>query len=141
MSRKAKRRISSLSYSINRFYRKISTTKPSALILSVIASVIAVFLFGGGLYDIITSPYPTGGYHKQTGFMIIFPRLSDQFIGESLVVMVLYSLGIIGLIAMYQSTRYASKPRQAYIMFLVSIVLLIIVYASLEILLRMKGVR
>ena len=140
VSRNVKKRISSLSYSINRFYRKLSTTKPSTLILSVIACAIAVFLFGGGLYIIITSPPPTGGYHEQIGFMLVYPRLSEQFIGESLVVMILYSLGIIGLIAMYQSTKYAYKPRQAYMMFLVSIVLLLIAYISLETLLRIKGI-
>ncbi len=56
MSRKIKREISSMSYSMDKLYRRISTMKPSTLIISSLAIALAVFLFGGGLYDIIMKP-------------------------------------------------------------------------------------
>ncbi|MDI6846639.1 MAG: hypothetical protein QMD13_05235 [Candidatus Bathyarchaeia archaeon] len=136
MSRKVKKQVSSLSYSINRFYRKISTAKPSTLILSVIAIAIAVFLFGGGLYNIIMKPLPSVYYGGR--ILVLYPQLSEQFITDSIIAMILYSLGIIGLIAMYQSTRYAYKPRQAYMMFLVGIVLLLLSYIFLETTIQIK---
>lgn len=136
MSRKVKKQVSSLSYSINRFYRKISTAKPSTLILSVIAIAIAVFLFGGGLYNIIMKPLPSVYYGGR--ILVLYPQLSEQFISDSIIAMILYSLGIIGLIAMYQSTRYAYKPRQAYMMFLVGIVLLLLSYIFLETTIQIK---
>jgi len=136
VSRKVKKKVSSLPYSINRFYRKISTAKPSTLILSAIAIAIAVFLFGGGLYNIIMKPLPSVYYGGR--FLILYPQLSEQFVADSVVAMILYSMGIIGLILIYQSTRYAYNPRQAYMMFVVGIVLLFIAYIYLETTINIK---
>jgi len=136
VSREVKKKVSSLPYSINRFYRKISTAKPSTLILSAIAIAIAVFLFGGGLYTIIMKPLPSVYYGGR--FLFLYPQLSEQFVTDSVIAMILYSLGIIGLILMYQSTKYAYKPRQAYMMFVVGIVLLFIAYILLETTINIK---
>ncbi|MEM3622464.1 MAG: hypothetical protein QXZ02_00830 [Candidatus Bathyarchaeia archaeon] len=136
MSRKVKKQITSLSYSINRFYRKISTAKPSSLIISILAIAIAIFLLGGGLYDIIMKPYPAVYYSGR--FIFLYPQLSEQFITDSIVVITLYTLGVVGLIAIYQSTKYAYKPRQAYMMFLVGLSLILIAYVFLEVAIRIK---
>jgi len=90
---KFKRKISSLSYFINRLYRKISTTKPSFMILSVVAIAFSIFLFGGGIYNLVNRPLPS---------------------------------------------KYVYKPRQAYLMFLVGLILLILAYAFIEITIESK---
>lgn len=122
---------------MQRFYRRISTAKPSILVISIIAIATAVFLFGGGLYDIIVKPLPSAYYGGRFNFL--YPTLlSEQFISESVIAMILYSLGIAGLIIMYQSTKYAYRPRQAYMTFLVGATLLILAYILLEKTLYMK---
>jgi hypothetical protein len=136
MARATKKRISSLSFSLNRFYDRISTTKPSTLIVSTLAIAFAVFLFGGGLYDITVKPETAIYYGGR--FIFLYPQLSMQFISDSMVATILYSFGIIGLIVMYQSTKYAYKPRQAYMMFIVGIILLLIAYIFLEATIRLK---
>jgi len=136
MSRTAKKKISSLSYSLNKFYGKISTTKPSTLILSALAISITIFLFGGGLYNIIMKPLPAVYYGGR--FIFLYPQLSEQFISDSIVVTILYSLGVIGLILMYQSTKYAYKPRQAYMTIMVGAALLFIAYIFLEASIQIK---
>jgi len=136
MSRMVKRRISSMSYSINRFYRRISTAKPSTLILSIVAIAIAIFLFGGGLYNLIMQPLPAVYYGGR--FIFLYPQLSEQFITDSIVATILYALGVVGLITIYQSTKYAYKPRQAYMMLLVGIVLLLLAYIFLEATIQLK---
>jgi hypothetical protein len=136
VARKAKRTLSSLSYPVQKLYRKISTTKPSTVVLSAIAIALTIFLFGGGLYDMIMKPLPSVYYGGR--FLSLYPRLSEQFIAGSITAMILYSFGIIGLIVMYQSTKYAYKPRQAYMMFLVGVVLLVIAYIFLEYTIRIK---
>ncbi len=136
MSRKVKKRVSSLSYSMNRFYRRISTVKPSTLILSVIGIAITVFLFGGGLYIIIMKPLPAVYYSGR--FLFLYPQLSEQFVTDSMIAITLYSLGTIGLIAMYQSTKYAYRPRQAYMMFLAGVILLLMAYIFLEAIIQIK---
>ena len=136
MARATKKRISSLSFSLNRLYNRISTAKPSTLIVSTLAIAFAVFLFGGGLYDIAIKPQSSWFYGGK--FIFLFPRLSEQFISDSMVATILYSFGIIGLIVMYQSTKYAYKPRQAYMMFIVGIILLMIAYIFLEAAIQIK---
>jgi len=137
MSRTVKKKVSSISFSINRLYKRISTARPSTFITSAIVIGIAVFLFGGGLYNIIMMPLPSF-YSREFGFLFLYPQLSEQFITDSLIAMILYSLGIIGVIVMYQSTKYAYKPRQAYMMFLVGVIFLLIAYIFLEATIRVK---
>jgi hypothetical protein len=121
---------------MDRFYHRVSTAKPSTLILSIVATAIAIFLLGGGLYNIIMKPLPAVYYGGR--FIFLYPRLSEQFVTDSIVATTLYALGIVGLIAMYQSTKYAYKPRQAYIMFLGGVVLLFIAYIFLEAAIKIK---
>ncbi len=130
MANKAKKTVSSMSYSMRRLQRRISTIKPSNFVLAGIAIAFAVFLFGGGLYSIIVKPYPAVYYGGR--FLFVYPQLIEQFISDSLIAMILYTMGIVGLATMYQSTKYAYKPRQAYLMFLVGVALLIIAYVSVE---------
>jgi hypothetical protein len=130
MSRSVKKRISSTSYSLNKLYRRISTAKPSTFILSAIAIALAIFLFGGGLYDLTVKPYPA--IYSQGRFILVDPRLSEQFISDSIVAIILYSFGVVGLITIYQSTKYAYKPRQAYMMFAVGTILVLLAYIFLE---------
>lgn len=136
MSRTVKKRVSSLSFSLTRFYRTISTARPSNLVIPVISIGAAVFLFGGGLYDIIMKPLPAVYYGGR--FLFLYPELSVQFISDSIVSMTLYALGIIGLLTIYQATKYVYKPRQAYMMLMVGVALLLFAYIFLEASIQIK---
>ncbi|MDH5447781.1 MAG: hypothetical protein OEY24_01750 [Candidatus Bathyarchaeota archaeon] len=131
MSRKARKSASSLSYYLQKAYWKLVTLKPSTVLLAGIAIATSVFLLGGGIYDLIEQPvvaFISGGriipYYPQA--------LNDQLLGESIASMTLYSLGIIGLILMYQSTKYAYSPREAYTTLLIGLILLLIGWVLVE---------
>ena len=130
MSNKAKRKTSSASFSLSRWFEKISTTKPSSLVISIIVISYAIFIFGGGLYTIISSPLPA--YYTGKGFLFLYPDIGQQFISDSIIAIMLYALGFAGLLAIYQSTKYAYKPRQAYMMLVIGIALLLLAYIFLE---------
>jgi hypothetical protein len=130
MSKKVKRRASSMSFSLSRGFSKISKTKPSSFIVSIIVIAYAIFLFGGGLYTIISSPLPA--YYTGSGFLFIYPELGSQFISDSVISVMLYAIGFAGLLAIYQSTKYAYKPRQAYMMMVIGVSLLLLAYIFLE---------
>jgi hypothetical protein len=115
---------------MSKLYHRISTIRLSTLIISLLAIVFTIFLFGGGLYDVITAPLPAATY--QGSILLIYPGLSDQFISDSLVAMTIYAIGLAGVWMVYQSTRYAYKPRQAYLMFMLGIVFFFIAYIFLE---------
>ena len=130
MSKSVKKGISSLSFSMSRLYRAITTVRPSSFVVSALVVAVGIFLFGGGLYDLIVKPLPAVYYQGQ--FLFLYPQLSEQFISDSIVAMTLYAFGAIGLIMIYQSTKYVYKPRQAYMMLMMGIVLLLIAYIFLE---------
>ncbi len=139
MSRTVKKRVSSLSFSMNRLYRTITNAKPSNLLIPVLAVAFAVFLFSGGVYDLIQKPAPAIYYNNK--FFFLNPYLSQQFVSDTIVAAILYSLGALGLIVIYQSTRYVYKPRQAYMMLIVGLTLTMMAYIFLEasILIKLRG--
>ena len=130
MSKKAKRRAAETSFSLSRWFRKISTARPSSLVISIIVIAYAVFLFGGGLYTLISSPLPA--FFTGRGYIFLYPDLGQQFIADSVVAIMLYGMGFAGLLAIYQSTKYAYKPRQAYMMLVIGVTLLLLAYIFLE---------
>jgi hypothetical protein len=139
MSKKAKRRASSMSFSLSRWFSRLSTTKPSSLVISIVVIAYAIFLFGGGLYTIISSPLPA--FYTGRGFIFLYPELGRQFIADTVISVMLYAIGFAGLLAIYQSTKYAYKPRQAYMMLVIGVALLLLAYIFLEdaILIKLGG--
>jgi len=129
-----------MSYTFQKLYKRISTIKLSSVVLAAIAVAVAIFLFGGGLYLIIVKPYPAVYWGGR--FLFVYPQLSEQWVSDSLIAMILFSFGIIGLLLMYQSTKYAYNPRQAYLMFMVGAALFIIAYISVEVIIdrKLKGI-
>ena len=119
-----------MSFSLSRRFRKISTARPSSFVISVIVISYAVFLFGGGLYTVISSPLPA--YYTGKGFIFLYPELGSQFVADTVIAVMLYAIGFIGLLAIYQSTKYAYKPRQAYMMLVIGVSLLLLAYIFLE---------
>lgn len=131
MSRKARKGASSLSYHLQKTYWKLVTLKPSTFLLATLAIAASIFLLGGGIYDILEQPvvaFISGGriipYYPQA--------LNEQLLGESVAAMILYSLGITGLILMYRSTKYAYNPREAYTTLLIGLFLLLIGWMLVE---------
>jgi hypothetical protein len=130
VSKKAKRRAAETSFSLSRWFRRISTARPSSFIISIIVIAYAVFLFGGGLYTLISSPLPA--FYTGKSFIFLYPDLGQQFISDSIIAIMLYGIGFAGLLAIYQSTKYAYKPRQAYMMLVIGVTLLLLAYLFIE---------
>ena len=132
-----KRKAASLSFTLRRLWNKITTYKPSIWVISGGIIALSIFLLGGGIYDIIEKPIPIG---IRGGRVITFYPygINEQLLGESLLVMILYGLGVAGLILTYQSTKFAYRPRQAYIMLLIGISLVTLSYIFVELSLRQK---
>jgi hypothetical protein len=131
MAKKFKKKTSSMPFSLSRLFEKISTTKPSSLAISITILGYALFLFGGGLFTIISSPLPSY-YIEGSGFLFIYPELGQQFVSDTIIAVILYAIGFVGLLTVYQSTKYAYKPRQAYMMLIIGVTLLLLAYIFLE---------
>ena len=131
MAKKYKKQTSSMSFSLRRWFDRLSSTKPSSLAISIVVVGYAIFLFGGGLYTIISSPLPSY-YVEGSGFLFIYPELGSQFVADTVIAVMLYALGFVGLLAIYQSTKYAYNPRQSYMMLIIGVALLLLAYIFLE---------
>lgn len=139
MSHEKRRSVPSFSSLLGRFHHKVATLKPSNVVLTAAILAFVIFLLGGGLYSIIMKPYPAVYYGGR--FLFIYPQLSEQFISDSIIATTLYAIGTVGVLMMYQSTKYAYKPRQAYLMFMIGAAFLLMAYVSLEAILHYwKGV-
>ena len=82
------------------------------------------------MYTIIIQPLPSA--YVSGRFYFLYPDLSYQFISDTVIAALLYVIGFIGILAIYQSTKYAYKPRQAYMMLVIGVALLFLAYVFLE---------
>ncbi len=132
MSRWIKRKFSSFTYLARKTYWKMVTAKPSLLVTAFAAIGLCAFLLGGGVYDILVKP------PIMWGNSFVHPRLHEQVLLESLTAMIVYAMGVTGFLVTYQSTKYAYKPRQAFMMLLTGVALIFIAYLYIEIVLWLK---
>lgn len=113
-------------------YWKIVTAKPSIFVIATIVVAGSIFLLGGGIYDILEKPL-TAIVAAGGRIIVVYPyALNEQFLVESIIVMTLYAIGVVGFFLTYQSTKYAYRPRQAFILLLMGCVLIITAYLLME---------
>jgi hypothetical protein len=130
MSSKFKKTSEDMSFSLSRWFRKMSTNAPTTFLLTTLVMGYAIFLFGGGLFTIINRPIPA--FPTQSGFIFLYPDISNQFGADTFISIALYAMGFIGLLAIYQSSKSAYKPRQAYMMLIIGVAFLLMAYIFLE---------
>jgi hypothetical protein len=132
MAKKYKKQAASTSFSWSRLFSKISTAQPSAFAVSIFVMAFSLFLFGGGIFTIINYQTIQPAIYYQGSFYFLSPSLGEQFISDTVIAVVLYAMGFIGLLAIYQSTKYVYKPRQAYMMLVIGVTLSLLAYLFLE---------
>jgi len=137
MSGKIKKQSEEMSFSLSRWFRKATTNAPVITVVTVLGLAYGIFLFGGGLYALIEQPPPSIYYNNQ--FYFLAPDISSQFGGDTIISVALYALGFFGLLAMYQSTKSAYKPRQAYMLMIVGVTFVLLSYIFLEGAISIKG--
>ena len=130
LTSKIKKSSDNVSFSLSKWFRRLSTNAPSAALVTIVGISYAIFLFGGGLYTLINRPPPSA--YVNGIFYFLYPDISSQFVADTLISVTLYALGFMGLLAIYQSTKSAYKPRQAYMLLIIGVTLLLLSYVFLE---------
>jgi len=132
LTNRIKKEFTSLGFWLRKSYWKLATAKPSIFIIGIIVVAFSIFLLGGGVYDFLEKPLLAIPI-SSTRILFFYPySVHEQSVLESFYVMMSYALGVAGVLVMYQSTKYAYKPRQAFIMLLCGAVLLILAYFYIE---------
>jgi hypothetical protein len=151
MSNKVKKQASSMSFSLSKWFSKVSTMRPSNLLMTTVVMAVALSLLCGGVYWInnatnsaLTFRFPISVYDGRS-FHLIYDRtlassnpLGDQFGAETVLVFIVYALGLIGLLTMYRSARNAYDHRQAYMMLITGASILFIAYLLVEYFVSLK---
>ncbi len=133
LTEKNNRKFSAWKYSLRKLSLKFTSYHPPPFFIAVIVMAVAIFLLGGGIYDILIGPaaaIPLGSGR----FLSYFPyQIHEQLLVGSLAVMVLYALGATGLLLIYRSTKYVRDPHQASMLIGVGAVLILIAYVAIEV--------
>lgn len=127
----------SFGFTLRRVYWKILTAKPSIFIVAIIVTAFSLFLLAGGIYDLLEKPLSAISWGTRVLFYYPY-TLQAQAVIESVGVMAAYAMGAAGILLMYQSTKYAYKPRQAFMMLLSGVILILIAYIFIESLVYQK---
>ncbi len=132
------RRLSSIVYYIQKLYWKIMTAKPSLLLIAAIAVAVSIFFLGGGLYDFLEKPL-VAAFAAGGRIIFYYPYgINEQFVAESVFVMIIYAIAVVGLLLAYESTKYAFRPRQAFMLLLIGCTFIFVAYVCIEYLLRAR---
>ena len=132
MTSKIKKSSEDMSFSLNRWFRKISTNAPTSFLVTLAGISYAVFLFGGGLFTLINQPLPAYIGPNGSPIYFLYPDISNQFGADTFISVILYALGFLGLLTIYQSSKSAYKPRQAYMLLIIGVTFLALSYIFLE---------
>lgn len=122
---------------IRRTYWKTVTAQPPLFIMALLAIAISIFLLGGGIYNLLKSPFIAIPLQGRWFFYYPYTIHEQSYMG-SIITMILFAIGVTGLILSYQSTKYVYKPRQAVTLLLMGFAFIFIAYYALENGIRLK---
>ncbi len=102
--------------------------RPSTTVIVLVMMAFVVFILVGGIYDLLEKPLAI--LPKTGGWTFLYRgSINAQTVNESLISGLLYVIGMAGLYMLLRSTRLAYRPRQAYLMLILGVVIvLMIVY-------------
>ena len=111
---------------------------PSNPLLIIILVAIAIFILGGGVYDwmenpISVLPTPSNPY-------FYYPGITDQTLTESELFIVFLIIGAAGGLVTFRSTRHAYRPREAQMLLLIGLAMIVVAFLGCENIMARKGV-
>ena len=127
---KLRRSLGNLGYTLRVFSGPATRRKPSTTVAIILVVGFIGFILAGGIYDVLENPItllPTAGGYS----VLIKGTLGQQTVNESLIAAFLYFLGMGGLYMLLRSTRFAYRPRNAYLLLILgTITVLLVVFYS-----------
>jgi hypothetical protein len=103
---------------------------PSTTVALIAVIAFVGFILAGGIYDILA--HPISLLPTPTGYSVLIQgTLGQQTLNESLIAAFLYMLGLGGLYMLLRSTRFAYRPRNAYLLLILgTLTVLVVVFYS-----------
>lgn len=126
-----RRAFGNLGYSMRILRMPRARTGPYTTVALIVILAFVGFILAGGIYDLLA--HPISLLPTPTGYSVLIQgTLGQQTLNESLIAAFLYMLGLGGLYMLLRSTRFAYRPRDAYLLLILGTVtvLLVVFYSN-----------
>ena len=118
-----------------------SSIRLAMSIMVVLVVATSIFILGGGVYDIIEARLgnlvailPTPSYPR-----FYYTGMTDQTFNESAYFIIFLIMGVSGGYISFRSSRHAYRPREARMLLLIGMALMIVATIGCERILTWKG--
>ena len=122
-------------------FPKVSA-RPSIGVITLLVVVVTIFILGGGVYNVIEARLgklitllPTPSYPR-----FYYQGMTDQTLNESVYFIIFLIMGVSGGYISYRSVLHAYRPREARMLLLIGIALMIVATIGAEAILTWKNV-
>ena len=119
-----------------------SSIRLAMSIMVVLVVATSIFILGGGVYDIIearlgnlVTTLPTPSYPR-----FYYTGMTDQTFNESAYFIIFLIMGVSGGYISFGSSRHAYRPREARMLLLIGMALMIVATIGCERILTWKGI-
>ncbi len=90
------------------------SSRPLLPVASFLILGFTIFVLAGGLFVLVGSGPGQGLLNRPSGLTFVYPDVNNQTPQEGVLAMLLYGLGVVGLYALFMSTRSAYRQGRAY---------------------------
>jgi hypothetical protein len=132
LSKKKFQKTPSRGYSLHKATVRLVAYRPSPILFAAVIMGVSIFLLGGGVYNILMTPISVLPYGSGRFISFIPYRIHEQLLTGSIGVMILYVIGAVGLLVIYQSTKYIRNPTQVSLLTKVGVALLVVAFIAVE---------
>jgi hypothetical protein len=111
--------------------------KPSKTLITFVLVVVAIFILGGGVYNIMEIPISV--LPTPSNPVWYFQGMTAQTLNESLIFILFLIIGISGGYLAFRSTRRAYRPREARLFLAIGVAMMVVAFIGSEVILTWKG--
>lgn len=113
--------------------------KPSNGTMFIITMIFVLFVFGGGIWDLVfRNQLRSLGSTSSNQVILVYPQLDYQYLLEGIVASVFIFTGFMGLLLMHQSTRHVYRPSYAKLLLVFGAVMAVASWAMMVVMLGQK---
>ncbi|MHA1629760.1 MAG: hypothetical protein ACTSXO_00755 [Candidatus Heimdallarchaeota archaeon] len=122
--------------------RFVRLSAPKSVPIQLIIALVFIglfFIYIGGFYDLAQEPVPAFGQDPNTGeAIVIINNLNHQYLVEGLAAGFLMFIGAGGFFLIHYSTQYAYSPKNATILLILGIGVVVICWIAVTFMLKVK---
>ncbi|MBN1329560.1 MAG: hypothetical protein JXA54_08815 [Candidatus Heimdallarchaeota archaeon] len=121
--------------------RQVRLSAPTSIPIQLIIAVVFIglfFIYIGGFYDLAQDPVPAFGQDNDGNPVVIISSLNHQYLVEGIAAGFLMFIGAGGFFMIHYSTQYAYSPKNATILLVMGMGIVVVCWIAVTFMLRQK---